>query len=133
MPVDVSGATCKELGRRSRQAECAGMGGDNIPGRMDRRDVLKLAGAALVGVSTAWSMRAAIPPGRVSKRVIVAGGGIAGLSCSYELVKRGHEVTVLEASGRTGGHVRTLRDPFQDGLYVDAGAQNFSMEGYDVF
>jgi monoamine oxidase len=44
-------------------------------------------------------------------------------------------VTVLEASGRAGGHVRTLRDPFQDGLYVDAGAQNFQIVGkaYELY
>jgi len=107
----------------------------DIPARMDRRDALKLAGVALVGVSTAWAMPSAISCARVSKRVIVAGGGIAGLSCAYELVKRGHQVTVLEASGRTGGHVRTLHDPFQDGLYVDAGAENFQMVGkaYDLY
>ena len=56
------------------------------------------------------------------KKVIVAGGGIGGLCCAYELMQRGHEVTVLEASGRVGGHVRTVRDGLADGLYVDAGA-----------
>lgn len=46
---------------------------------------------------------------RRCKRVIIAGGGIAGLSCAYELKKRGHDVTLLEASDRVGGHVRTIR------------------------
>jgi len=64
-------------------------------------------------------------PTRSRKRVIVAGAGIAGLSCAYELMKRGHEVIVLEASGRTGGHVRTVHDPLADGLYADTGAEHF--------
>ena len=61
------------------------------------------------------------------------GGGIGGLCCAYELMKRGHEVTVLEASGRTGGHVLTLRDHLADGLYVDAGAEHFTKPGYDRY
>jgi monoamine oxidase len=104
--------------------------------RVGRRDVLKLAAIVLAGSRITRMPRAAVPPARVAtKRVIVTGGGIAGLSCAYELMKRGHDVTLLEASGRTGGHVRTIRDPFQDGLYVDAGAQNFQMVGksYELY
>ncbi len=67
------------------------------------------------------------------KRVIIAGGGIAGLCCGYELSKRGHEVTVLEASGTVGGHVRTVRDGIADGMYVDAGAEHFTKPGYDLY
>ncbi len=36
----------------------------------------------------------------LKKKVIVGGAGISGLSCAYELMKKGHEVVVLEASGR---------------------------------
>src|SRR4029077_18653235 len=67
------------------------------------------------------------------KTVLVMGGGIAGLSCAYELMKRGHNVTVLEASGRTGGHVRTSHDPFADGLYADLGAEHFYYPGYTEY
>jgi len=57
--------------------------------------------------------------------VLVLGAGISGLSCAYELMRRGHNVTVLEGSGRAGGHVRTSDDPFADGLYADFGAEQF--------
>jgi monoamine oxidase len=55
------------------------------------------------------------------KKVIVAGAGISGLCCAYELMKAGHDVIVLEGSGRHGGHVFTGRDGFSDGLYADYG------------
>ena len=50
----------------------------------------------------------------------MAGGGIGGLCCAFELMGRGHDVTLLEAAGHTGGHVRTIHDPLADGLYADA-------------
>jgi monoamine oxidase len=87
-----------------------------------RREVLKTTSLALL----AGAVSAAAKP----KRVIVAGGGIGGLCCAYELMERGHEVTLLEASRRTGGHVKTIRDPLPDGLYADVGAEHFTNPGY---
>jgi monoamine oxidase len=57
----------------------------------------------------------------VSKKVIVVGAGLAGLSAAYELAQMGHDVTILEARMRPGGRVYTLREPFPDGLYAEAG------------
>ncbi len=76
---------------------------------------------------------ASLLPARSPKKVIIGGGGIAGLCCAYELHKLGHEVTVLEASHRLGGHVKTVRDDLPDGLYVDAGAEQFTKPGYDLY
>lgn len=95
---------------------------------INRRDVLRLGSAALAFAGAA----PARPQTSRPKKVIVAGAGIAGLSCGYELMKRGHDVTVLEASGRTGGHVWTFRDQLPDGFYVDAGAEHFTQPGYDI-
>ncbi|GAA1425560.1 hypothetical protein GCM10009601_32770 [Streptomyces thermospinosisporus] len=53
-------------------------------------------------------------------RVAVIGGGISGLACAYELVRRGLEVTVYERSGRPGGRIRTHR--FWDGTHGELGA-----------
>ena len=54
--------------------------------------------------------------------VIIIGAGLAGLAAAYELSQAGHDVTVLEAQMRAGGRVQTLRAPFADGLYAEAGA-----------
>ncbi len=59
-----------------------------------------------------------------SRHVIVIGAGLAGMCAAYELQNQGHQVTVLEAQMRPGGRVRTLREPFAPGLYVEAGAEN---------
>jgi monoamine oxidase len=67
------------------------------------------------------------------KKVILAGAGISGLCCAYELMKAGHDVTVLEASGRYGGHVFTGRDGLSDGLYADFGADHITKPGYEHF
>jgi len=54
--------------------------------------------------------------------VLILGAGMAGLVAAHELSKLGHEVIVLEARTRPGGRVHTLREPFSDGLYAEAGA-----------
>src|SRR4051812_25646974 len=92
---------------------------------LSRREVLRLAATALL----------AKPVLRLSasKKIIVAGAGIGGLSCAWELVRRGHDVTVLEASARTGGHVFTFREGLADGLYADGGAEQFTQPGYERY
>lgn len=101
-----------------------------LPGRREAiaAGTAAVATAALPAVAASG---ADLPGTR--KRVVVVGGGIGGLSCAYELMERGHEVTVLEASERTGGHVKTMRDPLPGGLYADLGAEQFTKPGYEEF
>ncbi|GAB4052812.1 flavin monoamine oxidase family protein [Catellatospora paridis] len=46
---------------------------------------------------------------RGAKSVIVMGGGIAGMTAAYELLKGGYSVTVLEGRDRPGGRNWTVR------------------------
>jgi monoamine oxidase len=78
--------------------------------------------------------------GRVSGvRVLVLGGGLAGLTAAYELGKVGYDCRVLEARARPGGRVFTVRRgtvseedgpgqtaTFDDGLYFNAGPMRIS-------
>ena len=95
------------------------------PQTLTRREALKLAASAALLPATLTA--------RAGKKVVIAGGGIGGLCCGYELMRRGHDVTVLEASDRTGGHVYTVTEGFDDGLYGDGGAEHFTNPGYDIY
>jgi len=88
--------------------------------RYTRRKFLGQLTFATVAAASGIAPRAArsVAP----TRVIVVGAGLAGLCTAYELVALGHDVTVLEAQTRPGGRVQTLRDPFDDGLFAEAGA-----------
>jgi 15-cis-phytoene desaturase len=56
------------------------------------------------------------------KHGIVAGGGLAGLSCAFELAKADIEVTVLEARSILGGRTSSWVD---DGMPVESGLHKF--------
>jgi len=47
--------------------------------------------------------------GRSRARVVILGGGIAGLATAYELGKAGYDCTILEARGAAGGRNVTIR------------------------
>ena len=53
-------------------------------------------------------------------RVVVVGGGLAGLTAAYALTQRGDNVTVLEAAAHTGGKLRRAE---VGGVTVDVGAE----------
>ena len=87
-----------------------------------RRDFLRAAGAlggstavyrAAMGIGlmpvAARAARPVLTANGASKKVLILGAGISGLTAAYELQRRGYEVQVLEASFRAGGRNLTLR------------------------
>lgn len=54
-------------------------------------------------------------PDRFSKSVLVIGGGIAGLSAAYTLVKKGFKVTLREAAPYLGGRLHTRKEKLSVG------------------
>ena len=98
--------------------------------KLRRRDLLKL-GAWATSAGIFPTARAFAAAGRREpaatipakpKQLLVIGAGMSGLVAAYELTKLGHDVTVLEAQHRVGGRVLTVREPWADNLYVEAGA-----------
>jgi len=59
------------------------------------------------------------------KKIIIIGAGMAGLTAASLLSKAGHEVIILEANNRIGGRIYTIRKPFAQGNYLEAGAMRF--------
>jgi len=95
---------------------------------MNRREFLgrvALAAASLSGCSSLSTRTTPDSPpaqARAPRKVVILGAGLAGLVAGYELMQAGHDVTILEAHARPGGRVRTIREPFSDGLHAEAGA-----------
>ncbi len=102
---------------------------------LGRRSFIKKTAASGFGLSVLKSHATYFIPkkNKSAKKVIVAGAGIGGLCCGYELMKKGHDVVVLEASGRYGGHVYTVHDGLSDGLYGDYGQEHITKPGYEIY
>jgi monoamine oxidase len=94
---------------------------------LERREFLRQSAFGIAALATSrlqMGLVSAAPLGRAvkPKKILIAGAGLAGLVAGLELVRAGHEVTILEASMRPGGRVWTLREQFSDGMYAEAGA-----------
>ncbi len=114
---------------RSKVRECY-----SLKNREFEREVLKQGALAALSLSSRTLGPAPEQNlGRTDKpkRVVVIGAGLAGLAATHQLAGAGHDVTSLEATMRPGGLVQTLREPFSDGLWADAGAM-FIPENHEL-
>jgi 15-cis-phytoene desaturase len=64
------------------------------------------------------------------QRVVIAGGGLAGLACAKVLAEAGVPVTLIERDSVLGGRASTFRD--QDGDWIEQGLHLFH-GGYSEF
>lgn len=92
-------------------------------GPLTRRHFLNLVGAAggataIYQTSLALGLLPETGPapqldlmqvGRNSKKVVILGAGVAGLTVAYELERAGYDCTIVEASRRIGGRIITFR------------------------
>src|SRR5215217_898820 len=86
---------------------------------LSRRQLLGAAGAAAVSVA-AWSPRARAA---TDSRVVIVGGGLAGLTCGYRLQQAGVSAELYEGSDRLGGRCWSIRGGFAPGLVAEHGGE----------
>jgi monoamine oxidase len=98
---------------------------------MDRRTFIGTGLQALSALANDAPALAVPTHSNRSRRVLVLGAGMAGLTAALELMQQGHEVIVFEGRDWAGGRVHTLRKSFSPGLYAEAGAVDFS-ENYKL-
>jgi monoamine oxidase len=65
--------------------------------------------------------------GAGSRRIVIVGAGMAGLTAGLLLKEAGHEVTILEAQNRLGGRILTYRG-FAGNMYGEFGAMRFPLQ-----
>jgi monoamine oxidase len=86
--------------------------------RITRRGFL--VGAAATAVAAAMGP---LPAGAATRRIVVVGAGLAGLTCAHQLVRSGVDVTVHEAGDRVGGRCWTRRGDFASGQIAEHGGE----------
>ena len=81
---------------------------------MNRRELLAGTAVAALGLCGCLSRAPAGQRGsagrtRAPRKVVVIGTGLAGLAAGHELIRAGHDVTIVESRDRSGGRVHTVQ------------------------
>ena len=93
-------------GRESEVVRCVGANECLATGFRGRRMHCVMNPA--VGREQRWG-EGTLQPAAIAKRIAVVGAGPAGLKAAGTAARRGHEVTLFEASSEVGGHVDLLK------------------------
>ena len=75
------------------------------------------------------------PPATAKKRVLVAGGGPAGMQCALTAAQRGHDVTLCEISESLGGNLKCEENvPFKSSFpkYISTMKRRMELAGVKV-
>jgi monoamine oxidase len=119
-------ATLRRALRRAHVAQAAGRSPEELAARAagpSRRDLLRIgAGAAALAPLSAFGAGCGDNVDG-DAAVAVIGGGAAGLMAARALLAGGVDVTVYDASSRTGGRMFTQRGLFPDSKVVELGGE----------
>ena len=93
---------------------------------ISRRDFLKGVAASSLIASAPTILTACSSHSRhtdFDSRVVIVGGGMAGLSAAYTLWKSGIRARIFEGSNRVGGRIYTARDLLAPGITTELGGE----------
>jgi monoamine oxidase len=111
-------------GRLEEIAAAVALEEEAASGGRTRREFLRQAGAAGAAATAAGALwRVPMAAGANGPRIVVVGGGLAGLTCAYRLKQAGHLAKVHEASDRLGGRCWTIRGAFAGGQLAEHGGE----------
>src|SRR5260370_9376548 len=89
----------------------------------NRRRFLRTSAVAATGAVVAPFLFPRAALARNSCRVLILGGGTAGLTCAYRLQQAGISSQIVEASYRIGGRMFSLRNFFPDNQIAELGGE----------
>lgn len=94
-----------------------------------RRTFLKTTAMSGVALGAGGTLSAC---GAGRHKVVVVGGGLAGLNASYQLGKLGIRAQVYEARTRVGGRIRSVLGAVSEGVVSDLGAELVNTDHDDL-
>jgi len=103
---------------------------------LSRRKFLENSGKVLLVGSLAPKLllpNARIRVGQAKPRIVIVGGGIAGLNALHTLKKAGYDATIYEASGRTGGRMFTVPESMGKGTWTEFGGEFIDTDHDDMW
>jgi monoamine oxidase len=89
--------------------------------RLRRREVLAGGAGLAVAAMLSGPLPRALAAG--APRIVVVGGGLAGLTCTYRLKQAGYRADLYEASDRLGGRCWTRRSDFDEKQIAEHGGE----------
>ncbi len=105
-----------------------------------RRNFLKNTGKVMIGGAITPSLlmnssKSFFLPflGGTPPRIVIVGGGIAGLHALHILKKNKLEATIYEASGRTGGRMFTVQEAMGKGTWTEFGGEFIDTDHADMW
>ena len=116
-----------ELAKRRAMASLVGVAG----GEMSRRRFLANSGAVAAGAALGGAIALRQAPARAASqpRIVIVGGGAAGLRCAHKLwTHSGWTSAVYEANAVVGGRIETNRGHFANGQIVEMHGEFISSE-----
>jgi monoamine oxidase len=128
------------LRAEQQQTEAAEVIGQAQEANKSRRKFLENSGKIILAgaITPSFLLNAQKPLlfsflGQSAPRIVIVGGGIAGLHALHILKKSGLDATVYEASGRTGGRMFTVQEAMGKGTWTEFGGEFIDTNHEDMW